>query len=63
MSQENPIKNLLFLAGAGVLVLLGILILFNIFVVAVKLVTALLPWILIGGGIYLGYRWLKSNRR
>ncbi|MBI1729991.1 hypothetical protein HY229_04255 [Candidatus Acetothermia bacterium] len=62
MNNDNPFKNLLFLIGAGVLLLIGILILFKILTAAVELVAAVLPWVLIGGGIYLLFRWLQHKK-
>ena len=62
MGNDNPFKNLLFLAGAAALLLLGLLLLLKIIGAVVEIAVLILPWVLIGGGIYLVYRWWTGRR-
>jgi xanthine/uracil permease len=55
MNNDNPFKNLFYLIGAVVLLLIGLLVLF-------KILIAVVPWILIGGAIYLIFRWFQHKR-
>lgn len=61
MNNDNPLKSLVYLAGAGVLGLLGILIFLKIVSVTIALITGLIPFALVAGGIYLGYKWWRHK--
>jgi len=58
---DDAVKNLLYLVAAGVLILIGLVIVVGIIKFTVGLLTYLLPLALIIGAGYLIYRWWESK--